>query len=142
VAYKIQRYTNRKLKRTKRKEACKSKLIQHQHQQNSQWASQDSGISSSNSILAPENDDDKTNQQYPKTQRTHNNNDDDNKGVAKENASIVGIFPLTDSLFWVLWFRAFPAMYLFLLLLHLLVVCTKMEHNQIATKSHKDTQNN
>jgi hypothetical protein len=115
----------------------KSKLMQQQHQQNSQCASQDSGISSSNSILAPENDDDKTNQQYPKKQRTHNNN----KGVAKENASIVGIFPLTDSLLWVLCFRAFTAMYPFLLLLLLLLLlCTKMEHNQIATKSHKDTQ--
>jgi hypothetical protein len=114
--------------------------MQQQHQHNSQWASQDSDISSSNSILAPENDDDKTNQQYPKTQRTHNNNNN-NKGVAKDNASIVGIFPLTDSLFWVLCFRAFTAMYPFLHL-HLLLVCTKMEHNQIATKSHKDTQNN
>jgi hypothetical protein len=115
--------------------------MQQQHQQNSQWASQDSDISSSNSILAPENDDDKTNQQYPKTQRTHNNNNNNNKGVAKDNASIVGIIPLTDSLFWVLCFRAFTAMYPFLLL-HLLLVCTKMEHNQIATKSHKATQNN
>jgi hypothetical protein len=112
-------------------------MQQKQHQQNSQWASQDSGISSSNSILAPENDEDKTNQQYPKTQRTHNNNN--NKGVAKDNASIVGVFPLTDSLLWVLCFRAFTAMYPFLLLL---LVYTKMEHNQVATKSHKDTQNN
>jgi hypothetical protein len=114
--------------------------MQHQHQQNSQWASQDSDISSSNSILAPENDDDKTNQQYPKTQRTHHNNNNNNKGVAKDNASIVGIFPLTDSLLWVLCFRAFTSMYPFLLLLLLLLLlCTKIEHNQIATKSHKDT---